>query len=140
VPTQIPRVPTQGHISYQTTNILNKFWQALDVWWLAHLTTTASMVVPVVYRPTANPEVYEILQDKKKGWTRSITSFWLTLETNSRNWTLDEAKSIMIDQTMLHLREHIKLKQLHANPLQRWLDAHWIYNWYLINPKEVFNT
>lgn len=46
----------------------------------------------------------------------------------------------MVNQTMLHLCEHIKLTKPHKNPLQQWQDASWVYSWKRLNKVEAMNT
>lgn len=130
----------QGKICYQTTQICEPFWQALQVNWIASHTHTAAVVAPVIIRDTAEKDVYKTLIRKHPTHPRPITSYWLTHDKKRTNWTTEETHEHMVNQTMFHLREHIKLSKPHKNPLKTWSDAYWVYSWKRLNSAEALNT
>lgn len=58
-----PQTPLSGRKGYRTMRIRMSLWEALKCNWLAYGTTTAAVVVPVIYRATSTPEVFEALQN-----------------------------------------------------------------------------
>lgn len=97
-------------------------------------------MVPVILRPTPIEDEYKTLQRKYHHHRKPIISFWLTHDRSCDNWTKEETHEHMINQTMFHLGEHIKLVKFKANPLLIWDDAHWVYGWKCLNSSAALNT
>lgn len=76
----------------------------------------------------------EALIDLSKNEGQAITSFTLTFGTNEMKWSKRSAHDHLVNETMLHLRNKIILKEHQINPLTKWEDANWIYSW--IQPRE----
>jgi hypothetical protein len=94
----------------------------------------------VIIRDTQVTNVYETLIRKHPTHPKPITSFWLTHDRNRNYWTAEESQNHMVNQTMLYLREHIKPKRPHDNPLKVWTNACWVYSWKRLNRTEAMNT
>lgn len=115
-------------------------WEVLKCNWITYGTTTAGVIVLVIYMATQTKDVFETIQNVVTPYNRPITSFYLTHDSITHHSTDLEAQQLLINETMLHLRNDIKLKRLHENLLQRWTDAHWVYNWHKISSSAVINT
>lgn len=56
-------------------------------------------------------------------------SFYLTQPLNKSSWTQEEAKTHLVNETMLQLRPKITLQNKHRNPIRNWEDGSWRYEW-----------
>lgn len=134
------QTPLSGRKGYRTMRIRMALWEALKCNWIAYGTTTAAVIVPVIYRATKTKDVFEAIQNVVIPYNRLITSFYLSHDSVTRHWIDLEAQQLLVNETMLHLCDHIKLKRPHENPLQRWTDAHWVYIWHRISATSAINT
>lgn len=115
-------------------------WEALQCNCIAYGATTAAVIVLIMYRATNTKDVLESLQNIITPFNWLITCFFLSHDSVTRQWTNLEAQQLLLNQIMLHLRDHIKLRRTHENPLQRWTSARWINNLHCISASSALIT
>ena len=115
---------TQG---YRTIHLHFRFLYSLHLHDLLQSQYWGMYTALAIYR--RRDTQIDILQDFSQGQAQPVSSFFRTHNIFQEKWTHAKATEFITNKTMLNVRPKIVLKEKHKNPIRKWSDAHWVYDY-----------
>lgn len=115
-----------GTYGYRAPDLHKNFWRALSPSQILE-TRASAVIVTGFYRENKN--LLEVLIETEGTQKKPGNMFTLTHGQGEKEWTQLSARTHVVNETMLHIRGQVVLKQKHVNPLRVWEDACWLFTW-----------